>query len=71
MATKNKKITNNIKGAGRKPAEDPKDKFVLFIERSKFCGEENKRINPESEEYKKFYIDFKAKLYNFATNQQS
>lgn len=63
MIKSNKKETNNIKGAGRKPAEDPRDKFVLFIERSKFCGVGNEKMSPDSDEYKRLYANFKAQLY--------
>lgn len=65
MANSKKKETNNIKGAGRKQSADPKDKFVFFIERSKFCGAGNEKLSPENEEYKRFYADFKEKLYAF------
>lgn len=66
MTKKTKKIADNWKGAGRKPADDPKDKFTLFIERSFICGEENKRLDVNSDEYKKMYADFKQFLYDKA-----
>ena len=59
----------NPRGAGRKPASDPKDKIVLFVNRSIICGEENKRLDVKTDEYKEMYATFKNYLLEVANSK--